>query len=285
MSGRSLRLRRAVRVDYDLDYWIWTPIDGIVPGATATELAKNEALFQQLPRLDAIFVPGGDPGNNEPEDVMDYLAQLSTLLRTYFRDAEMWVSNQGFEHEQNDTFFDYLDNEAPTWLTGVVFGPWTKLSIQEERQWTPSQYPIRRYPDITHNLRSQFPQENFDRPFAHLLGREAIDPRPVASVTIHDLHAPSTIGYLAYSDGIHDDVNKNIWSMRSWASDMTVDTMLQEYSRFFFGPEVATDPKDGILALEDNWMHPALTTTGVDDTFAMWQLLESEPTDLSDNWR
>lgn len=52
--------------DYDVDYSLWAPVETTLPGSAATELAAQEALYQKLPRLDAVFVPGGDPGNNEP---------------------------------------------------------------------------------------------------------------------------------------------------------------------------------------------------------------------------
>jgi PKD repeat protein len=271
--------------DYDVDYWLWAPVESSLPGGAAAELARHETLYQQLTRLDAVMVPGGDPGNNAPLDVMAFLEDLGTLLRSYFPDAELWVSNQGFEDAENDAFFNYLQTQLPDWLTGVVYGPWTKLSMADERSRTPGKYPIRHYPDLTHNVRCQFPQKDIDRSFAHVLGREAINPRPLANIVQHDVNAASTVGFVAYSDGVHDDVNKCVWSMRGWDSTASADAILLDYARFFFGPAVATGAKDGILALEDNWTHPALTNTGIDTTYAAWTALEASYPGLSGNWR
>ncbi|MFO0958147.1 MAG: hypothetical protein U0800_12090 [Isosphaeraceae bacterium] len=40
------------------------------------------------------------------------------------------------------------------------------------------------------------------------LGREAINPRLLQYAPIHNHLAPYTAGFLSYSDGVHDDVNK-----------------------------------------------------------------------------
>jgi|GEM_PF-299965 len=271
--------------DYDVDYCLWAPVESVLPGSAAAELAAHEALYQQLTRLDAVFVPGGDPGNNDPLDVMAFLEDLGALLRTYFPGAELWVSNQGFEDVENDAFFNFLQTQEPEYLTGVVYGPWTKLSMAEERSRTPLRYPIRQYPDITHNVRCQFPQKDMDRSFAHVLGREAIDPKPEASVIEHDVHAASSIGFVGYSDGIHDDVNKCVWSMRAWGPAVSAETIVLDYTRYFFGPDAAPAARDGIFALEDNWEHPAKTNTGIDDTYNAWTALETAYPPLAANWR
>lgn len=275
----------SICADYDLDYSLWAPVETMLPGSAATELAAQEALYKKLPRLDAVFVPGGDPGKNDPLEVLHYLEDLALLLRSYFPNAELWVSNQKFEPEDNDAFFHFLQTHQPSYLTGVVYGPWTKLSITEERSRTPLMYPIRLYPDLTHNVRCQFPYKNIDRAFAHVLGREAINPSPIASIVEHDAHASATVGFVGYSDGVHDDVNKCVWSQRAWDPTASAETILLDYARFFFGPDPASAVKDGILALEDNWSHPAATNTGINATFAAWNALETSYPELQDNWR
>jgi hypothetical protein len=51
--------------EYGLDVWIWYPaMDPDYADAATVESALNEwaQIFQKLPRVDAVFVPGGDPG-------------------------------------------------------------------------------------------------------------------------------------------------------------------------------------------------------------------------------
>ncbi|MCC6694516.1 MAG: right-handed parallel beta-helix repeat-containing protein [Candidatus Hydrogenedentes bacterium] len=273
--------------DYDIEYWVWTPAPNDLsdPTQRAAGLAQHEALYQACPRLDGVFLPGGDPGSNPPDLVMAYLEDLAAILETYHPNAGIWVSNQGFEHDRNDWFFNYLQTVQPTWLAGVVYGPWTKMSLAEERERTPSQYPIRRYPDITHNLRCEYAVPDWDQAFAHTLGREASNPRPVGTAQIHNVLAPLADGFLAYSDGAHDDLNKMVWSMCGWDPAIDVDDILTDYCRFFFGPGVAADAASGILQLEQNWVGPLAGNAVVPATWSHWSALESANPGLAGNWR
>ena len=125
----------------------------------------------------------------------------------------------------------------------------------------------------------------WDGAFAHTLGREAINPRPVGEAQIHNVFAPLSAGFLSYSDGAHDDVNKAVWSMCGWDPSVAVDDILADYARFFFGPDVAEDAADGILALEQNWVGPVAGNVVIADTLALWEGLEAFRPDLATNWR
>ncbi len=51
---------------YGLDVWIWYPaMDRDYTDPATVEFALHEwgEVFRQLPRVDAVFVPGGDPGH------------------------------------------------------------------------------------------------------------------------------------------------------------------------------------------------------------------------------
>ena len=100
--------------------------------------------------------------------------------------------------------------EHPTWLSGVVFGPWVHMPIAQFRELIPTQYPIRNYPDITHTYSCQFPVADWDPAYALTIGREPVNPRPLAQAAIFRLYQPPTIGFLAYCEGCNDDVNKAI---------------------------------------------------------------------------
>jgi hypothetical protein len=54
---------------------------------------------------------------------------------------------------------------------------------------------------------------------------------------IFKLLQPDTIGFLTYSEGCNDDVNKAIWSALGWDPQQDVVTILREYARYFIGPE------------------------------------------------
>ena len=275
--------------DYDLDVWLWLALDGdVTDDAIAKhELEARRKLFDACVRIDDIFVPGGDPGDTEPDVLMPWLARMSEVLHEKHPDAGIWVSNQGFTAEQNDDFFAYIERERPKWLSGVVFGPWVKITVKEMRERTPAEYPIRLYPDITHNVRCQYPVPEWAPAFAHTLGREACNPRPAAQQRIHNLIAPFSVGFGTYSDGINDDVNKMVWSALGWNPDANVDEVLADYGRVFFGAQWADDVAAGLRGLEQDWVGPVLENAAIDTTFATWQGIEKEMgvAAINSNWR
>ncbi|MHC4500999.1 MAG: glycoside hydrolase family 20 zincin-like fold domain-containing protein, partial [Planctomycetota bacterium] len=144
---------------YGLDVWMWVKVmhrEVWTPEAEKQAMARRRRLFESLPHLDAVFVPGGDGGDTPVEVLMPWLGRLAKVLRQVHPKATLWVSNQTFEAEDNEFFFDYLQSESPDWLAGVVYGPWTTVSIPEVRRRTPKKYKLGRYPDICHCLGCQY---------------------------------------------------------------------------------------------------------------------------------
>ncbi len=271
---------------YDADYWVWTPasFDLKDKKLRLEALKTHEAFYQSLPRLNGVFFPGGDPGDNHPSDVMPFLEELTSILHKYHPEAGMWISLQGFNKEKVDYFFKYLEEKSPDWLKGVANGP-SSPAIDVERQRLPKKYLHRSYPDLTHTVRCQYPVLKWDQAFALTLGRECTNPQPVYYAGIHNRDAVFTDGFLSYSDGIHDDVNKIVWSQMAWDTKNDLKNVIVEYCRFFFGPGVAKDAADGIFALEQNWVGPVIGNGSIGKTLNHWEKLESENPQLAGNWR
>lgn len=271
---------------YDADYWVWTPAPDDLTRKNAYEegLRKQEAFYARCPRLDGVFVPGGDPGDNHPSELIPYLKDLSELLKKYHPDAGIWVSLQGFDEEKTDYFFQYLKEEIPDWLTGLVNGP-SSPPLAFERKHLPKKYKYRFYPDITHTVRCHYPVENWDQAFALTLGREPCNPQPLRYTELFRRDVPFTDGFITYSDGSHDDVNKVIWSQLGWNPKKNPHNIVTEYCRFFFGPEVAGTAADGIFGLEQNWDGPILGNETIEKTLTLWKKLETENPQLQDSWR
>ena len=272
--------------NYGLDYWAWTPadIDLSDPVKFKAEVQKHADFYKSCIRLDGIFFPGGDPGSNHPKYVMPFLKALAAELHKYHPNAGMWVSLQGFSDDQVDYFYEYLEKYSPDWLAGVETGP-SSPDLAATRYRLPKKYKHRHYPDLTHTIRCQYPTENWDQAFALTEGREICNPQPFYYAKIHNRYAPLTDGFLSYSDGVHDDVNKDIWSQMSWNPGKDVRQVLAEYCRFFFGSSVAEAGADGILALERNWVGPVEENGGIETTFAFWRNLETKHPELKGNWR
>jgi hypothetical protein len=274
--------------EYGLGVWIWYPaLDADYTNPKTVEFALMEwgNIFRKLPRIDAVFVPGGDPGHTRPKTLMDLLAKQVESLRKYHPTAQMWVSPQGFNQEWLNEFLEVVRKEPP-WLTGVVYGPQVRIRLPELRTALPKRYPVRNYPDITHSLSCQYPVPDWDLAFALSQGREVINPRPFAQAAIFRACQNDTVGFITYSEGCNDDVNKFIWSGLGWDPEASVVDLLRQYSRYFIGEHHADAFAQGLLALERNWQGPLLTNTHVDTTLQRFQDLEraANPAQLR-NWR
>ncbi|HMY76910.1 MAG TPA: glycoside hydrolase family 20 zincin-like fold domain-containing protein, partial [Blastocatellia bacterium] len=166
--------------DYDIDVWIWYPaLDQDYSDPKQVEFALNEwgEVFKKLPRIDALLVPGGDPGHTQPKYLMPLLEKQTANLRRHHPKGQMWVAPQGFSAEWLDEFLGIVKTE-PAWLAGIVYGPQMRWPLPKLRAAIPAKYPIRQYPDITHSLHSQYPVPDWDSALALTEGREVINPRP-----------------------------------------------------------------------------------------------------------
>lgn len=275
--------------EYGLDVWVWYPAmdkDYSDPATVEFALKEWEVIYRNLPKIDNLFVPGGDPGHTPPAVLMNLLEKQTQLLHRYHPRAQMWVSPQGFSKAWLDEFIEILVHDEPQWLAGLVFGPQQFASLKQLRGMIPGRYPIRGYPDITHSVACQHPVPDWDAAFAITEEREVINPRPLDEAAIFRSYQDDTIGFLSYSEGCNDDVNKIIWSGLGWNPQAKVDELLRQYGRYFVGPRHEEGIAQGLLALERNWRGPLLTNSGVDITLAQFQNMEriASPADLL-NWR
>ncbi|MBI4600678.1 MAG: hypothetical protein HY721_01835 [Planctomycetes bacterium] len=274
---------------YGLDVWIWYPAmdaDYADPQAVERALAEWEDVFRRLPRVDAVFVPGGDPGHTRPKVLLAFLEKVAPALRRHHPRAEMWLSPQSFSKEWLEELLGILKAEEPGWLEGLVYGPQVRGSLAELRAAVPARYPIRHYPDITHTRQCQFPVPDWDVAYAVTEGREPINPRPEAQARIFRSTQEHTVGFITYSEGCSDDANKAVWSALGWDPGASVREILRDYSRCFLGEAYAESFAEGLLDLERNWLGPLLSNTGVYGTLERFQGMEcaASPRDLL-NWR
>ena len=281
--------------DYGLDVWIWFPaIDDDYEDTRTVNAALAEwgEVFRSLPKIDVVFVPGGDPGDTHPAILLPFMEKQKKNLNQYHPKAQIWVSPQGFDRRGKNrdgwlkAFLDILQNDGPAWLDGVVFGPQVEMSLPDLRKAVPAKYPIRRYPDITHCRSSQYAVPDWDPACRSTIGREPINPRPVAYTKIFRELQQYAIGYITYSEGCNDDFNKVLWSCLGWDPDMKTEDIAVEYSRYFISPRYAQKFAQGLFALERNWAGPLKDNDGVYETLKLFQEMEKDATPREKlNWR
>jgi hypothetical protein len=127
---------------------------------------------------------------------------------------------------------------------------------------------------------------NWDPAYKGTLGREPINPRPRAYAKIFRDLQQYAIGYITYSEGCNDDLNKIVWSCLGWDPDMKVEDILREYSRYFISPRFEHKFAQGLLGLEKNWEGPTMTNESVYKTLKIFQQMERGATPQDKlNWR
>ncbi len=274
--------------EYAMDVSIWYPAmdkDYADPKTVSFALEEWGNVFRKLPRVDAVFVPGGDPGHTQPKYLMALLEKETAVLHRSHPRAQMWVSPQSFDRAWLDEFYGILDQQ-PDWLTGVVFGPQARGSIEQLRARVPKRYQVRFYPDITHSRGAEFPVEDWDFAFATTEGREGINPRPVAEAAIFHRYSQFSNGFVTYSEGCNDDFNKILWSSLGWNPGAKIEDIVHDYSQYFISADLADDFSKGLIGLEQNWKGPLSANTGVDTNLALFQSLEKRATPRDKlNWR
>jgi len=266
---------------YGLDFDLYYPEMGddyVRPGTVAAELARFEDLVKRLPRIDALYVPGGDPGHSPPDQLFPLVEAEAIILHRYHPRAGIWISGQGFDRAAYERFYAQLAGE-PVWLTGVFFGPQSRESLPVQRARIPRRFRMVFYPDIAHTLHAQFPVPQWDPAFALTEGREPVNPQPRAQAHIVSHFARRYDGFVTYSEGVTDDVNKMLWSQLGWSRAAAPDTILSDYARYFIGDVRFAV---GLKGLERNWRGPAASNRGIVPTLRLFDALVPGH---KDNWR
>lgn len=290
-QGQMAAAWSRICAEYGFDFWLFAGAQGGT-GKSPEEMDRSmEAglkTLRAIPHLDHLYMTGGDGDSphRRPDLMLEWVGGFAAEARKIHPGLGIWVSNQGFDPEQNNWYFGYLQREQPRWLTGVVDGAWARILADEQRARTPKQYPIRRYPDIGHCVRGQYPVPGWDRALAGTLGREPFAPRPRDHARIHNLFAEYADGFVTYSDGVGDDVNKVVWTALGWDPDRSLDDIMLDYARFFFGWDIAERVREGLYGLERDFDGSLAENAGVEKTFQLWKSLEAGADEaLLANWR
>ncbi len=278
----------AIADRYDVDLWIWFPAlesDYGDDAAVRRALAEWREVFAALPRIDAVFIPGGDPGSTPASLLLALAERQKASLHDLHPRAQMWIAPQGFHGADEEHFYAALE-DGLDWLDGVIFGPWIHMTAQAFRARVPARYPVRLYPDITHCWSCQYPVPDWDPALAVCQGREPINPRPTDQARIFALTAPHSIGALTYCEGNSDDLNKMLWSALLWDPAADLPAVLRQYGRLFVHPDLADGVAAAILGLEANWRGPLLANGNVTTTLLRLQALErAAPPRVLKSWR
>ena len=101
------------------------PVDLVSPlesdyGDAATvrrALAEWREVFAALPRIDAVFIPGGDPGSTPASLLLALAERQKASLHDLHPRAQMWIAPQGFHGADEEHFYAALE-DGLDWLDG-----------------------------------------------------------------------------------------------------------------------------------------------------------------------
>ena len=177
---------------------------------------------------------------------MALLERQTASLRKFHPKAQMWMSPQGFTaHGWTSSTRSCKSNP-----------PGSPASSSARRCATPCRccaaqsrraISIRRYPDITHSLRASTRCRDWD--VAHALTSQPRADQPAArSIRPRSSGAAAgiAIGFITYSEGCNDDVNKIVWSGLGWDPEGDGRCRpLRQYGRYFIGDRYADPLRPG----------------------------------------
>ena len=272
----------------DLDVSLWHANDDRESEEEALRI--REDIYSKIPRINAVFPPGGDPGEMYADAFVERCRKISDILKKIHPEAQMHPSAQAPHKYKDwgDVFVREME-KLPTEIDTVIMGPNHAFPMHELRKKIPEGYPLRFYPDITHNLRCEYPvnflEDDWHFALASTLSRESVNPRPTEIRTLHRLFAPYTIGSVSYSEGVHDDVNKMLWSALEWDKDASIRDVLLDYARYFMNEADEELIADTIFFLEKSWQGDPVENPCIDVAYNNLCALKAKHISLSENWR
>lgn len=246
----------AVCDELDIDVSVWHPT---YSDETDEDVrAKIYDFYLEAKRVDVLFIPGGDPGDMMPADFFKRCELIKSILNEIHPDAKLWISAQA-PHEYADwgeKFTEEISKE-PDFIEGIIYGPNHAMPLEALRKAVPKKYPLRFYPDVTHCVRCEYPvhfdRDNWHYAFASAFSRESVNPRPLEYRHIYRQTEKFLVGSVTYSDGIHDDLNKVVWSALDFDPKCDICEVVKDYARAYI-PEVNTDEfARCIFMLEKCW--------------------------------
>lgn len=275
-------------VEYDIDLSVWHEL--WTKDSDEETIAKMHKLYDDLPKLDVLFPPGGDPGDMQGEAFVQRCVKMKRELQKVFPNVQMWPSAQA-PHEYPDWGERFVNemSKLPEEIDGVIYGPNHAMPLDELRRKIDKRYPIRLYPDIGHNVRCETPV-HFDRDdwhyaLASTLSREAVNPRPSEYRHYHRLTRQYAVGSVTYSEGVNDDLNKMVWGAMDLDFNYDLRECVQDYCRtFFFGAD--TDAiAEFLISLEQNWSCDPKENGNIQAVFEGFVAIAEKYPKLMKNWR
>jgi len=221
------------------------------PAGRAMILSNKEQVFAQMPPIDSLWLWPYDQGGCNcatctpwPATFMDLNREIASTGARYLPDMTINVSAWWFEGHQSgedDAFFTFLSEEnelEPSWFKYILAGAAEAKRWKQEGRVLPKRHPVVLFPEIS----------MFD---CVPWGGKGANPAPRRFAAEYADISDSIVGAFPYSEGIYEDMNKVIWSQFMWYGAEAIETITQEYCRYYFGAAMERQAEQFIYQLED----------------------------------
>jgi hypothetical protein len=152
-----------------------------------------------------------------------------------------------------------LCNQGADWLDGIMLE--TKHAAEPQ---IPAHYARFVFPEIS----------MFDRYFVSY-GCNGANPAPQRFVQQARQMAAAGCGTTLYSEGMYEDINKVVWASVLWEPQRNAQTIVEEYSGYYFGAPNKDKATELILELETTWGTKRLAEAAPETVGYLLQTAES----------
>jgi hypothetical protein len=217
------------------------------PGGMEMILENKRRIFDGVGPIDTYVTWPYDQGSCG-------CAECRPWSRTFLKiseriDEEMKRRNPSATSLVSSWFFN--DEDMKELLGTMTASPWIDGVV------TDTTWPGRFEPPQGRS-RLVFPEISMEGSLFVGYGASGSNPMPAKHLEQARLAAAHGYGAALYSEGIFEDVNKFVWACGLWDPRRTVEDVLGEYARSYFGADNAAAGSSLILGLEKTWPPEAL---------------------------
>lgn len=272
-----------------------------VPEARAALIKSRELYFKHCGKIDHFIICPADVAGCHCEKckpwantVYNLSKEIADVLHKYHPNAKVYVSNQEYDWNENDLFFNRIRNEDSSWLAGYSYAPggsenstYGYLKLNEKWNIYPGCSPdytflksrlnylhpyqdILSFPDITHWKRSENGLKVIDPVLSEVYHRRTFNARPKAYEKILKQTFPYINGSTAYTEGIYDDFNKFLFLRLLWNPNLSAKEIALEYYTYHCGLEAGKILAKAVFSGEENYAKSVLQNAdGIEKFYSM----------------